>query len=269
MKFNDTIRLRIFKDKLLYITVCVLSGLTAIPLLAILGRAFRTDSHSIIGYPRRSAHKRMETVELDIPVRSHSECLRSSYGSISRRADAGRNSKRHNRYIHHASACCRSSNTGGHPLRRLPRGIQEKLVLDMRQLSYRLAARHTVDHHRHHHLHLGRCPDERLFRDSGKRGVVYNDASAHHPLDGRNYENIAGNAQGSRARAWRKLLAGDAQSDVAVGIRQYLHWHPACHIACGRRNRTIDVHSPRRIGHQLQHRKTDVCRTAADLGILQ
>ncbi len=37
MKFNDTIRLRIFKDKLLYITVCVLSGLTAIPLLAILG----------------------------------------------------------------------------------------------------------------------------------------------------------------------------------------------------------------------------------------
>lgn len=37
MKFNDTIRLRIIKDKSLYIIVCVLSGLTAIPLLAILG----------------------------------------------------------------------------------------------------------------------------------------------------------------------------------------------------------------------------------------
>ena len=34
---DNNIRIRIFKNRLLYVLVCVLSGLTAIPLLAILG----------------------------------------------------------------------------------------------------------------------------------------------------------------------------------------------------------------------------------------
>ena len=33
----NNVKFRIFKSRLLFVTVCVLSGLTAIPLLAILG----------------------------------------------------------------------------------------------------------------------------------------------------------------------------------------------------------------------------------------
>ena len=38
---DNNIRIRIFKNRLLYVLVCVLSGLTSIPLLAILGPKMR------------------------------------------------------------------------------------------------------------------------------------------------------------------------------------------------------------------------------------
>ena len=37
MLYGNNIKIRILKSRLLYILVCVLSGVTAIPLLAILG----------------------------------------------------------------------------------------------------------------------------------------------------------------------------------------------------------------------------------------
>lgn len=43
---DNNIRIRIFKNRLLYILVCVLSELTAIPLLAILGEVLVKDGNN-------------------------------------------------------------------------------------------------------------------------------------------------------------------------------------------------------------------------------
>lgn len=47
---DNNIRIRIFKNRLLYVLVCVLSGLTAIPLLAILGEVLIKDGNSWDGH---------------------------------------------------------------------------------------------------------------------------------------------------------------------------------------------------------------------------
>ena len=57
---DNNIRIRIFKNRLLYVLVCVLSGLTAIPLLAILGEVLI---------------KGMETVGMVIHYRGNSQCI--------------------------------------------------------------------------------------------------------------------------------------------------------------------------------------------------
>lgn len=56
---DNNIRIRIFKNRLLYVLVCVLSGLTAIPFC----------------YFGRSADKRMETVGMVIHYRGNSQCI--------------------------------------------------------------------------------------------------------------------------------------------------------------------------------------------------
>ena len=60
MLYGNNIKIRILKSRLLYILVCVLSGVTAIPLLAILGR---------------SIDQGLETIGMVVSHRSYSECL--------------------------------------------------------------------------------------------------------------------------------------------------------------------------------------------------
>lgn len=70
---DNNIRIRIFKNRLLYILVCVLSGLTAIPLLAILGevlvKGWKQLGWSFITEATPNAYKAMQAVSAgqDIP----------------------------------------------------------------------------------------------------------------------------------------------------------------------------------------------------------
>ena len=70
---DNNIRIRIFKNRLLYVLVCVLSGLTAIPLLAILGEAlikgWKQLGWSFITEATPNAYKAMQAVSAgqDIP----------------------------------------------------------------------------------------------------------------------------------------------------------------------------------------------------------
>ena len=70
---DNNIRIRIFKNRLLYVLVCVLSGLTAIPLLAILGevliKGWKQLGWSFITEATPNAYKAMQAVSAgqDIP----------------------------------------------------------------------------------------------------------------------------------------------------------------------------------------------------------
>ena len=70
---DNNIRIRIFKNRLLYVLVCVLSGLTAIPLLAILGEVLikgrKQLGWSFITEATPNAYKAMQAVSAgqDIP----------------------------------------------------------------------------------------------------------------------------------------------------------------------------------------------------------
>ncbi len=70
---DNNIRIRIFKNRLLYVLVCVLSGLTAIPLLAILGevliKGWKQLGWSFITEATPNAYKAMHAVSAgqDIP----------------------------------------------------------------------------------------------------------------------------------------------------------------------------------------------------------
>ena len=63
---DNNIRIRIFKNRLLYVLVCVLSGLTAIPLLAILGevlvKGWKQLGWSFITEATPNAYKAMQAV---------------------------------------------------------------------------------------------------------------------------------------------------------------------------------------------------------------
>ena len=67
---DNNIRIRIFKNRLLYVLVCVLSGLTAIPLLAILGevliKGWKQLGWSFITEATPNAYKAMQAGQ-DIP----------------------------------------------------------------------------------------------------------------------------------------------------------------------------------------------------------
>ena len=67
---DNNIRIRIFKNRLLYVLVCVLSGLTAIPLLAILGevliKGWKQLGWSFITEATPNAYKAMQAVSAGI-----------------------------------------------------------------------------------------------------------------------------------------------------------------------------------------------------------
>ena len=85
----------------------------------------------------------------------------------------------------------------------------------------------------------------------------------------RDNENSSGNTQGSRSCTWGKLLESNASGHGSIGIRKYIHRYPACHLACGRRNSTTHVYSTWRRSNKLEYGTPDVGSTIAYLGILQ
>ena len=95
---DNNIRIRIFKNRLLYVLVCVLSGLTAIPLLAILGEVLIKDGNSWDGHslPR----------QLPMHIRRLAGCFGGAgYSGWYCQWNCG--------YFPDVDACCRSCYTSG------------------------------------------------------------------------------------------------------------------------------------------------------------
>lgn len=69
---HTSIRLRIWKSRALYLAVCILSGLTAVPLLAILGevllKGWRQLSWTFFTEPTPTAYKAMQAIAAGEPI---------------------------------------------------------------------------------------------------------------------------------------------------------------------------------------------------------
>lgn len=119
MLYGNNIKIRILKSRLLYILVCVLSGVTAIPLLAILGevliKGWKQLGWSFITEATPNAYKAM---------------MAASAGE----AIPGGNCKRNYRNLPDASVGCCSRYPGRNSVWYLSVRIQKKLVCRVCQL---------------------------------------------------------------------------------------------------------------------------------------
>lgn len=216
---DNNIRIRIFKNRLLYILVCVLSGLTAIPLLAILGevlvKGWKQLGWSFITEATPNAYKAMQAVSAgqDIPggiangiIGTFLMLLLAAVVAIPIGVFCGicLSEYRKNWFATIVSY-----------LTDLLQGTPSIIIGIITYI-------------------LGSGAHERIFGYCRKRSTVYHDAAAHYPFNGRNDEGSSRYIERSRTGAGRKLLACDVAGDAAFGFGKYLYWYLAGNLACGR-----------------------------------
>lgn len=148
MKKDSNVKARIFKNNLLYVVVCVMSALTAIPLLAILGevlvKGWQQLGWSFLTEATPNAFKAMMAAQKGEPIPGG--IANGIVGTLMMLFTAA--------IVAHP---------GGYPLRYLSVGVPQELVCQDGELHHRPVAGYTFHHHRYHRVYLGGGAHERLF----------------------------------------------------------------------------------------------------------
>ena len=145
MKQDTNLKARIFKNNMLYIVVCVLSALTAIPLLAILGevliKGWEQLGWSFLTEATPNAYKAMMAMQNGEPVP----------GGIANG-------------IVGTFLMLLLASVIAIPVWYLSVGVSRQLVCYDCQLSDRLVTGYSFNYYRYHYVYLGCCAHERIFR---------------------------------------------------------------------------------------------------------
>ena len=240
---DNKLQIRKFKNGLLFWTVCILSGLTAIPLLAILGEVFVKGweqlGWSFITEATPNAYKAMQAMEAGETIPGGiANGIVGTFLMLFLAAIVA-----------------------------IPVGIFCGICLS----EYRGNWFATI---------VSYLTDLLQGTPSIIIGIItyiwvvvpmkgYSAASTHNPFHRRNNEDSSRNTQGGRSCTRRKLLESNASGHASISIRKYIHRYSACYITCSRRNSTTYVYSSWRRSDKLEHGTPYVGSTIAYLGILQ
>ena len=229
----NKVKFRIFKSRLLFVLVCVLSGITAIPLVAILGevliKGWDQLGWSFLTEATPNAYKAMIAAQAgeDIPggiangiIGTFLMLFLAAVVAIPVGILCGICLSEYRKSWFATFVSYLTDLLQGTPS--IIIGIITYIWVVVPMKGYSAIAGSVA-------LFIMMLP--LIIRSTEE---THHDAAADYPFYGRDDEGVAGNLEGGRSCTGGKLLACDAESDGSRRIGKYLYGYPAGHLACGR-----------------------------------